>query len=394
VPQLKELVKLLCEKYQTYLKIAYHFGNKVITLKQLFQYARVIGITLSQTRFRNSIKELEDNRIIEVSRLIGEKATQLQFITLKKNAIMFLENKGDSRKVAPVPKTKTNDRILVSIFRNAFILERLIPQMQRNDEEISFDSIYKKLDDPSSMFLYDKNQGYKFLIELKKASFANTDEIEVVQERIAEVFDKRKRGLEKAQRTKKAIGNSTLINVSGSLQKSETFSNNKVHSKHKSKREMIDTYSFDSMLFFNAFVNKVRMDRSDHSHIKVTVGIYDLYGSKNVYRIATHVARIYKLLRLFILDTYRVSLVVRVFTTSKEAANVMNDQNKQIIRDSRTKEEGPLWEKTLISWLSDQGISGGPNELQRINVIFDYFDIENQFFEGKKYLNLKQKREV
>jgi hypothetical protein len=385
---MKESVRLLCKNHETYLKIIYHLGNKVITLKQLFQYAELLGITGSQTKFRSSVKELEEAKIIEISKLIGEKTTQLHYITLKKNGIMFIDGEEDSRKVAPVPKSKNEDRILLSIFRNCHILDRQIPLMREKGEEVVFDSIYKKFNGINSTLLYEKNQGYIFLERLKKSDYCNSEEIETVLKQMNETLKKRQVGLEKAQRTKsQGMGNATLTAAKGAVQEAE---NRIKPPQKKTKREKIATYSVDSMLHYNAFVTSIRGDE-DKKKIYVNVVIYDLHGSQNVYKIATHVACIFEMFRRYFYapkdKAFSIILTVRVFTTSHKGAEHMKSEKERIVTDPRTKVQDQLLEKTLHSWIDEQG----DNEtLENIKVYLDYFDIENRFFEGKKYLNLKQ----
>lgn len=74
----------VCERYSGYLYIIYHFGNKVILIKQLYRYAQEFGLADSYSAFYGHIKQLINAELIRKEAFLAYgRKTQLQMLTLK-----------------------------------------------------------------------------------------------------------------------------------------------------------------------------------------------------------------------------------------------------------------------------------------------------------------------
>ncbi|MFA9424118.1 MAG: hypothetical protein ACERLG_11100 [Sedimentibacter sp.] len=65
--------------------------------------------------------------IMTESITVGGNKTQQQVLALRKYAIRNIDGKDSSSSVAAVPKSSTNERFLVSMFKTELILKKVIP---------------------------------------------------------------------------------------------------------------------------------------------------------------------------------------------------------------------------------------------------------------------------
>ncbi len=194
--------QLICEQYKTYLDIIYHLGNKVMLTKQLWQYAHELGLANNLAEFYSQITKLEHSEIIrkEPFSAYGKK-TQLQMLTLRKYGIRFVEGKENSYCVASVPKAASNERILVSIFKNCYIQSKILPRIHNESKKVTFDKIIDMLRRDCSTILLNKNEGVSYLSQLisnnRLQPYLLIPEINHVLAKMRIVEQKRLEGLKK-----------------------------------------------------------------------------------------------------------------------------------------------------------------------------------------------------
>ena len=95
-------------------------------LKQLHEYSRVLGLSKSYSQFLGQIQELIEGDVLRKEAFVAYgRNTQLHMLTIRKYGIRFIEGKKDSQSVGAVPKANTNERILISIFKNSYILDKI-----------------------------------------------------------------------------------------------------------------------------------------------------------------------------------------------------------------------------------------------------------------------------
>ena len=193
---------LVCERYKIYLEIIYTFGNKVMLLNQLYQYAEQLGLARSFSSFYSGIMELVNAEVLRKESFTSfGKKTQLQMLTLRKFGIRFIEGKESSYNVASVPKSGGNERILVSLFKNCYIINKVIPRIQKESEEVTFDNIVKMLNRDYSTALLNKNQGIYYLTKIrsdkKLQHFFDINEVDHTIKKMQDIKKKHVEGLKK-----------------------------------------------------------------------------------------------------------------------------------------------------------------------------------------------------
>ncbi|RIX60045.1 hypothetical protein D3P08_00165 [Paenibacillus nanensis] len=371
----------VCEKYRSYLEIIYAFGNKVILMKQLYQYAELMGVARSFSKFYSSIMELVNAEVLRKESFYAfEKKTQLQMLVMRKYGIRFLEGKPDSYSVASVKKALGNERIMVSIFKNQYILNKVVPRLQKESKAIKPETIIELLDRDQSSFLYNKNQGLSFLLRLRnEATFQKyLDETSVEQdiEKMQGIKQRIEEGLKKGSKTSDGKGR-------GRLRLSEVSSIDRVENVYErnrdlSKEEKIDNYTLDTMLAFNAYIAQIRLEKG---HIKITALIFDIHNRSNIYKIATHIACMYHMFTRYFRD--KIELIVGIVSIDEFASSHLKMQSESAAIDFVSKEKKGTRQSSLLkSWMIDEAMQ------YQIKVHFVDYDITNQFLDGIKHANL------
>ncbi|MCG7380052.1 hypothetical protein MH215_23950 [Paenibacillus sp. ACRSA] len=371
----------VCDKYRLYLEIIYRFGNKVILMKQLYQYAQMMGIARSFSAFYGSITDLVNADILrkESFNAFGKK-TQLQMLVMRKYGIRFLEEKPDSYSVASVKKAIGNERILISIFKNQYILNKVIPRIQKEGMRVTLGSIIDLLERDHSTILYNKNQGLPFLMKMhNEATLQKYLDMLSVEQDIENMQDIKRRmgeGLKKGSKASDGKGR-------GRLYLPEVSSMNRIdniakRSQDLSKEDKIDNYTIDTMLAFNAYVAQIRIDKGQ---VKITVLIFDIFNRSNVYKVATHIACMYHMFTRFF--ECQIELKVGVVSIDEFASNHLKSQAESVTIDFVSKERrdsrlSHIFEKWHVNRLMKE----------RIEVHFVDYDITNQFLDGIKHANL------
>ncbi|MCM3786214.1 hypothetical protein M3231_24980 [Neobacillus mesonae] len=372
----------VCEKNRTYLEIIYTFGNKVMLIKQLYRYAQLLSIAQSFSTFYNSIMELVNNDILrkESFNAFGKK-TQLQMLVLRKYGIRFLEGKPDSYNVASVKKALGNERILVSIFKNQYLLNKVIPRLQRQGKRVTLEAIIKLLEHDLSTVLYQKNQGLAFLLKMQNEAMLqkrlnmlpikqDIDKMNGIKQRI-------KAGLMKGSKSSKGKGRGRLrvTEMSSVMHYVESSS---ARNREMSKEEKINKYTFDTMLAFNAHIAQIKISEGG---VKITVIIFDLFNRSNIYSIATHIACMHHLFTRYFKG--RSELKIGIVSIDEFASTNLKKQAESMAINFISKERtGTRLSHLLENWKVDRMMQ------EQIEVHFVDYDITNQFLDGIKHANL------
>ncbi|WP_248928958.1 hypothetical protein [Paenibacillus hamazuiensis] len=375
--------QFVCEKYRTYLEIIYHFGNKVMLMKQLYQYAELLGLAKNFSTFYISIMELVHAEVIQKEPFTAfGKKTQLQMLTLRKYGIRFIGGKQDSYSVASVPRSNGNERILVSIFKNCFIIKKLVPRLMKESKKVTFNAIIGMLNRDYSTILLNKNQGISFLSKLRSddllQQLLDVSEVDQDMKRMQEIKLKLAEGLRKGSESSEGKGKGKMH--SSSLSPLDDLKN-EIHAKADkdlTKAEKLDNYTVDTMLALNAHVAQIKVV---NNKVSITVLIFDIHNKKNIHKMVTHVACMYHMFSRY----FKQELILRVGIVSidKFASKNLKAQAESMFIDFISKErKGTRLSAILRDWRVD-------DEMQKwIEVQFTDYNITNDFMDGIKHANL------
>lgn len=411
VNQRKQKQKLLvCEKYKGYLELLYHFGNKIMLQTQLEQYARAMNLAKAHSTFMYHIKELKENEIIKTEPFfINNRTTQHHIIVLKKFAIRFMKGYtdiGGSQQVAPVPPLKSNDRILTTIFRNEFILAKVIPNILDKQGKVEFQDIENYLIRRKSSLLVPKNKGIEYA---KKIQFDLQGRVEdsVFQRKVEllEVgWENRKKGLLKGSQSTKGKGLATIAESEADKGKKEeiSISNQQASDEKKKetegviktsdekfystftasskKEEKIQNYTFEQMIRANLHI----ISMTGNTDLTVHAVLFDIGNTQNLYAFGTHIACLYRMLRD--ITTVEINLNVGIIGFDAEAMANMEKESKAKIRNPYKQ----IDEERMIQTLKNWGCEA--SDLPNIHIKYSHYDITNKYLEGKKFANLKKNR--
>ncbi|WDQ33871.1 hypothetical protein PTQ21_06170 [Paenibacillus marchantiae] len=380
----------ICQQHRIYLSIIYSLGNKVIVMKQLFAYAKALGITNTYSVFLGHIHELVSAEIIRQEAFTAyNKTTSLHMLTLRKFGIRYIEGKQNSQQIGAVPKSNTNERILISLYKNCYILDKIIPRIQNKKLEVTLESIVDTLESDKSALLFNKNQALEYMNNYWGTLKQHLDmsNFKGAIKDLQLVKSKRKAGLKKGSYSTygKGIGNHFSFTENAVEEVTNQLDEDPMPFKLSNKQRRLDFYSIDSML--TAFIYIVQMkqhnDENGGCYFTITILIFDVNNKKNIYGIATHIACVYGMLKRYFVDDLKFKLKVGVVSLDEEASNLVKSEAEKIIREPRSKElKGNRLENTLADW----GITPGDREC--IEIQYTHYDITNKYLQGKKYLNL------
>ncbi|MGG1639530.1 hypothetical protein [Paenibacillus sp. NRS-1760] len=371
----------VCEKYRLYLEIVYRFGNKVIMMKQLYRYAEVLGIVKSFSAFYSTITELVDADILrkESFDAFGKK-TQLQMLVMRKYGIRFLEGKPSSYSVASVKKAQGNERILVGIFKNQYILNKIIPRIKKEGTRVTLGAINDLLERDHSTILHNKNQGLSFLEKMQNEATLQEylDMLSVEQdiEKMQKIKQRMGEGLRKGSEASEGKGRGRLrLPEASSVDCVEKVAK---RSQDLGKEEKIDNYTLDTMLSFNAYIAQIKTEKGQ---VKITLLIFDIFNRSNIYKIATHIACMYHMFTRYFND--QVELKVGVVSIDEFGSKHLKSQAESATIDFVSKERRDTRLPHILSkWHVDQMMQ------EQIDVRFIHYDITDQFLDGIKHANL------
>lgn len=378
---------LVCEKYRVYLEIMYFFGNKVMLLKQLYQYAETLGVAKNFSGFYSSMLELVNAEILLKEPFVAfGKKTQLVMLTLRKFAIRFLENKDRSYDVASVPRAITNERILVSLYKNCYIHSKIVPRIIKKGCGINFSTIVETLNQDYSTILLGKNEGAIYLSELinsqRMSQYLNVEEIKHAVKRLKEIEQRRTEGLKKGSESTqgKGTGGKLMASVEDKALESvvERYNHDNEVGKIPPKITKLDHYSIDTMLSFNAHIAQIKPIQN---RLQVTVLIFDINDKQDIYRSGTHIACIYNMLARYF--SVPITLKVGVVCVDEMASSSVKAASEALVRDFISKEiKGTRLSTILNEWRVDRVMQN------HIEVHFTDYDITNQYLDGIKRANL------
>ncbi|KEQ21577.1 hypothetical protein [Paenibacillus tyrfis] len=373
----------VCEKYRTYLEIIYTFGNKVMLMKQLYEYAKLLGLAKSYSFFYCSIMELVDAEILRKEPFVAYgKTTQLQMLTIRKFGIRFLEGKQDSYSVASVRKSHGNERIMVSIFKNCYILNKVIPRIIKEGKSVTFTEIMDLLNHDYSTILLNKNQGLSFITQIRTdktlQQFFDTTEVDHDTKRMQEIKKTVAEGLRKGSESSEGKGKGKLC--AGS-RLSLIDLNNEIYAKvgrDYTKDEKINNYTVDTMLAFNAYIAQIKVVNNKPI---IAILIFDIHNKTNIYKIATHIACIYNMFNRYF--KCKFLLRVGVISIDEHASKNLESQAKGTYIDFMTKERRGI---RLLAILNEWRVDALMQE--SIKVRFADNNITNEFMDAIKHANL------
>lgn len=382
----KIVKQTIAQEYLEYLQIIYFFGNKVILFNQLFEYAKKLNMATNYMQFYRQMQDMVDAKLIKIDTIEGLRK-KVQLITLRKFAIQFLEGKENSQQVSAVPKSQSPERLLVSTFKNSYVLEKITKRLEKANKEINFNNVMEILKGDNSSLTFNKTQGLQHFEEFK-ASFSS-----ILNKNVAEEFELDMRsskeaimkGLNKGSKSKegKGIGN-TLSGVENPLEKlmelnAKTFQeyttvDGTLKPSHKELR--LRNTNFNTLLNAYTYIAQAKVV---NGVLNVTILQFDIYNNIDIYKMATNIASIYHMLNQILNIDFKlkVGIVMHDEITKKIAIAEAEKHPK----DFFTKERNNL--KYLENCLKENHI----DELERnkIKVVFTNYDITNKYFQGFRF---------
>lgn len=382
----------VCNKYRLYMNIIYRFGNKVMLMKQLFRYAEALGLVKSQPQFHFQIKELIESDIIRQEPFVAfGKTTQLYMLTMRKYAIRYVEGKTDSQSVGAVPKANTNERILVSIFKNSYILDKVIPRLKKQGSEVSFQNINEMLEEDRSTIPYNKNKGLDYLYSLDNTFLNKYFNLTLLNADIKDMEMLRNRkntGLKLGSETSNGKGKGKVSSIEKNVLKavqnrhSEFMETEHSQTVQNKKDRKLYSYNIDSMLNAYAYISQIKEIKGV---MNITVLMFDINNKQDTYSMATQIASMYHMFHRYL--DFEFKLKVGIICFDEEAQSNMKAESKRKVKDRITKEpKGEMLTVTLQNW----NVSEDMKE-KHIEVIFSHYDLTNRYLEGIKYSNLVRK---
>lgn len=379
----------ICEQYHEYLKIVYGLGNKVMVLKQLWNYAKELGMARNLNEFYIQMAKLEQYEITRKEPFVAYgKETQLQMIVLRKYAIRFIEGKQSSYDVASVPVANSNERILVSTFKNCYIQSKILPRVRNESGKITFESIVDMLNRDCSTIMLNKNEGAGYLSQLasdqrfQKELYVAGIAYDI--EKMRTVDQRRLAGLRKGSASRGGKGRGKL-NSSFDMPLDEVIRdysnrNDDVIRFVSPKNQRIQCFSVDTMLNCNYHIAQIK---SIQNRLHVTVLMFDIFNKQDAYKIAVDIACIYHMVSRYINTTTEYKLKIGVICLDEAAAGRVKAHSETLVRDFISKEiRGTRLAATLRDWYID-------DEMQKqIDFQFVGYDITNQFLDKIKHANL------
>lgn len=387
-----------CEKYKIYLKIIYYFSNKVILAKQLYEYAVALNIVQYKIDFWKQISELKRYEILKSEPFVAfDKVTQNEVLILKKYAIRFIEEKEKSSDVAAVPKRNSNERILLSIFKNKYILNKIIPITRRRGE-LTYDNIVRCIKSKHSSILYNKNMGLEYLIDFEKvfvAKYISQTYIENAKDDFLTSRRNQKKGLEAGRKSSEGKGSGGKI-LSGCADPVRHFTNKEVKKEYISAEEarainkeidsslspkfrMLETYNFDRMFSNNMHVVDIK---NKDNKVLISMLIFDIANSRNIHKIALNISATYNMFKRYLKCEFNLRIGVITYDQDSQIA-IENDAKVRTINyNSREKNEL----NKLENYLKLNGLDDVDRE--NIEIVFSNYNLTNEYFDGIKYANI------
>jgi hypothetical protein len=382
----------ICESYKEYLEIIYHFGNKVMLQKQLLEYALILNLAKDKNEFYKQILELVEVGVIKRERFASfGKITCLHTLKLRKFGISFVEGKSSTQAVGAVRIANSNERIVLSMFKNTYVLKRLIPRLNKSQKDITVDSIKSLIKQDRSNILFNRNQGLNYLKNLDEDVIQHhfcKDFYQSELNILIEINHRRSIGLSKGSKasrgkgvrgTKKRPPKSSLKALETAI---ERFKENK--SAHAmTKQEKLDKYNIDTMINSHCFVIQLR---EVAGQFVATILIFDTINSQDLNKIGMKIAMIYNYFFNLMKTGAPFLLKVGVVCLDSEALrNVEAEATKKVYDFSTKVEKGKRLSLILKSWKVTED-----KQEQHLDIRFTHYNLTDEYLEGIKYSNLKR----
>jgi hypothetical protein len=385
----------ICEKYDDYLRVMHLFGNNIMLLKQLNQFGEVLKLYSSSAMFQRQMKELVEHEIIKYEPFfVNGRVTQHKIVILKKFAIRYLKgatDPGGSQKVAPVPRLKSNDRILLTTFKGSFILQKVIPYLKKNHETVSLDLILKYLSDRHMSLLTDKNKGIEYAKHYFNEFGSFLDESNMTDQinRLQELFDRQNQGLDYGSKAGQGKGKPSVKDSGISEEKRIEKAIGQVKAKSELfsvKDKMLTEFTFENMIRSNIHIVNVHVLKKDLVEIRVQAVLFDYLNKQNIYTFGKQIACLFKLLNDGVDNNHcRIHLTVGIMGYDQLAVENMKEDAKEVVYSPFIGRQDKRLALTLRNWQVDEN-----QQTNQLIIKFDHYDITNQYFEGKKFANLLQ----
>lgn len=368
-------------------------------LKQLYEYALAFGLVNSQTQFYLQIKELIEADILRKEPFVAfGKTTQLHMLTMRKYGIRFIEGKKDSQSVGAVPKANTNERVLISLFKNSYILDKIIPRLKKHYGEISYDNIILMLEQDKSTILYNKNKGLEYLYSWSDSflnQYCDVDSVKFDISILEDLQRRRKRGLKRGSESSQGKGKGKLSsgaeNVLEEVQNhyEDYLETKRDIFKEDRKYDKLMNYNIDSMLNSYSYISQLKEIKGVFT---VTVLIFDINNRQDIYKMGMNIASIYHMFFRYLMNNLKFGvpnfkLKVGIVCLDEEAEKNMIAGSQKVIKDYISKEEkGEQLKVTLKNWNISEDV-----QEKYIEVLFTNYNLTNRYLDGVKYSNLKRK---
>lgn len=385
----------LCKKYDIYLKIIYNFGNKVILQKQLQQYAEVLGMANPKLHydFWEQLREIEEAGLIKKDKFaVQGKKTKLQVIALKKFAIMHIESKANTQQVGAV--SVNNERIMLSVFKNHYILYKVVPIIQKKDIKVNYDNIINYIKNNNSTLLLNKNKGLDAFEILKQLipKAAEREKLKDIVKWMEDSNNMRVKAFVEGSKSHRGKGKGNTESRANNTLKTLLEEYNEVdNSKQKfealnpeSKKFVYwESYTFNTMLNNYIYVAKGEII---NNVCKITLLYFNISNNQKLLDFAKYITGIYKML----CDMWDIEFQLTVgYVTHDQIGetNLINEALSYKMKNVQTKEKHDT--QCLQQYLEGNfRLLGDVWNSKKIAVQFSNYDITNNYLEGIKYLNI------
>lgn len=381
----------VCTEYGLYLNIIYHFGNKVILMKQLYEYAKVMGLAKHYPEFHSHVKDLVDNDILrqEPFGAFGKK-TQLHMLTMRKYGIRFVEGKKSSQAVGAVPKANSNERILLSMFKNVYILSKVIPRLEKNDLTISFETIQNVLEMDKSTLLFNKNKGLDYLYTWNEAFLEKYCDVNTVKydiKALETLRDKKRASLKRGAKLSEGKGRGKEFSGSDNALESAKKINEKTESKtggdygFVNKAHKLSNFNLDSMLNGYGYIAQIKELKGI---LNITILLFDVHNKQDSYKMLTQIASIFHMFNRYLNVEFKLKF--GIVALDEVGQKNMEIESQRVIKHAMTKEvKGIMLQNTLDNWEVDFEAQ------KKIVVQFTNYNITDSYLDGIKHANLIRK---
>lgn len=306
-----------CIKYKSYIDVIDKLGNKIMLEKQFI--ALCVKLNIARDRFI-VLKAIQDLEKAEVIKKINFGGSNNKIIIFKKYAIRFLGGFNSSQRVAAVPKVNSNNRYYLSYFKVQFILNIIIPSIERLEEELTLDSLISYIERLNSNIFYGQNNVLEYYNNLNKKfkKYINEDE----SNRALDILKKE---------------HDTLIKNLERKKTNET-KDKSIKKVRKTKWDYLAEANIGTLIRKKIYIGQIK--RTDNN-IKIFVYNFDVLNSQNVDNIVLNYCICYMLFkRLF---NCNIKLFFRVIAINKIAEENLklklgNGKFKRILRANHTDE--------------------------------------------------------